>query len=154
MIACSSVPAYNTVPLLIVPTDHGFKCGGCHRPLNEGGVGSQLWDTLDPLLPFCRASPQPALDLTPCIICTLVLLVSAALPHSSSPDNFLPVPLRQPVTCRPQNLVWVPLPKLSLCPFSPLDGLPACGVRDYSPQYLENRTFCCVCGLQLFAVPV
>lgn len=43
------------------PHCHGFGWGGCHRPLNAGGAGSQLWATLDPQT--CP-EPDPSLSLS------------------------------------------------------------------------------------------
>ena len=51
VIACGSVPAHSTVPWLIFPAGHGFRCwDGGHRPLKVIGVSSQLWATVDLLL--------------------------------------------------------------------------------------------------------
>lgn len=50
VVACGSVPAHRTVPRLVFPTGHGFRCwSGRHGPLNVGRVSGQL---LVPLTPF------------------------------------------------------------------------------------------------------
>ena len=79
VVACSLVPTHCTVPRLVFPTGHGFRYwGGCRRPLNLGGVSSQLWTprlTFDP--PSAEPLPKLTLGLTPCTICTSLLLISA-----------------------------------------------------------------------------
>lgn len=64
VVACGSVPAHHTAPQLAFPTGPGFRRGGCHRPLNVGGlaVSSGLPFTISP---FCRVSSRICPELHP-----------------------------------------------------------------------------------------
>ena len=116
VVACSPVPTHCAVPRLVFPTGHGFRYwGGCRRPLNLGGVSSQLWTPLDIRPPFCRASPQTYPGPDPLHYLHFIAF------NLCPPRDFLPAPLTQHVACRPQNLVLGSSPETPPLTCFPLD---------------------------------